>query len=106
MLLALCDVLNMIFDTFGINSWFISMIGGVSLLPLLFLYLTSYVFRFCKYHRMFLHYVLVATVISYIDYYIGLPFDNVSMFIIYMIIVGIFLFLVLYYYRKEKCCKA
>lgn len=26
-------------------------------MPLLFLYLTSYLFHFCAYHRMFLHYI-------------------------------------------------
>ena len=44
MLLTLCAIMNMIFDFFNIDSGILSLIGGVSLLPLLFLYLVSYVF--------------------------------------------------------------
>ena len=105
MLLALCAVLNMLFDSFGIDSEVLSMIGGISFLPLLFLYIASFAFEFCVYHRMFLHYVFVNNVIACFDYYIGLPVGNRMLFMINLSIVGIFLFLVLYFYRREKCCK-
>lgn len=105
MLLAILAIINMLFDFFGIDSSIISMIGGVSILPLIFLYLASIVFQFCAYHRMFLHYVLANNVLTYIDYYVGIPISNRSLFMVHVILVGIFLFLVLYFYRKEKCCK-
>ena len=105
MLLAFCAVLNMFFDFFNIDSGFLSIIGGISILPLLFLYLASYAFQFCTYHRMFLHYVLVNNILTCIDYYIGLPFDNLFLFMLHLFVVGLFLFLILYFYRREKCCK-
>ncbi len=105
MLLAFCDVLNTFFSFYGIRCDVLSMFGGVSLLPLIFLYLVSYVFRFCIYHRMFLHYVLVTNIITTIDFYIGIPVSNEMMFGIFLFITGVFLFLVLYFYRREKCCR-
>ena len=105
MLLALSAMIGMILDFFGKDSSIFSFIGGVSLLPLLFLYLASYVFRFCEYHRMFLHYVVANNALTYTDYYIGLPIDNATLFMLHVFLIGIFLFLVLYFYRREKCYK-
>ena len=105
MLLALCDVLNMVTDYFGIELSIFSILGGVSVLPLLFFYLVSFVFRYCVYHRMFLHYILVNNLLVYYDYYIGIHVEDRTMFLIHMIVAGLFLFLVLYFYRKEKCCR-
>ena len=105
MLLALCAALNMFFDFFGIDSRLLSYIGGISFLPLLLLYLISIVFRYCRYHRMFLHYILVTNILAYLDYSVGLPIADKSLFMLHLIVLCIFLFLVLYYYRKEKCCK-
>ena len=105
MLLATLAILNMLFDVAGIDSSFLSMLGGVSILPLIFIYLASFVFRFCVYHRMFLHYVVANNVFTYIDYYFGLPLSNAVLLMLHLILIGIFLFLILYFYRKEKCCK-
>jgi len=71
-------------------------------LMLSFLYIASYAFRFCKYHRMFLHYVAVSTILCSIDYEWGLPIEDWEYLILHFIIAGIFLFLVLYYHEKEK----
>jgi len=105
MLLALCAMLNMFFDCFGIDSRILSMLGGVSFFPLLFLYLVSYVFEFCVYHRMFLHYILANNILIYADYFFGLPISNKSLFMIHILLIGVFLFLILHFYRREKCCK-
>lgn len=98
MLLALCDILNTLFYIFDINFEFLSYIGGVSFLTLAFLYLSSYVFKFCEYHRMFLHYITFNDIISIVDYYYELSLP----YIIYIITIGILLFGVLYLHLKEK----
>ena len=105
MLLTLCAVLNMAFDFFGFDSGFLSLIGGISLLPLLFLYLASYVFCFCAYHRIFLHYLLASNILVWFDYYIGIPVTDKVLLMLHVLLVGVFMFLVLYLYRREKCCK-
>lgn len=106
MLLAFCDLVHTALNLFGIDAPILSFIGGISFLTLLFLYLVSYVFRFCVYHRMFLHYVLVNNILSTIEYTIGIPVNFNGIVAIFMINTGIFAFLILYFYRKEKlCCK-
>lgn len=102
MILALNSLSNSILSYFDIDITIFSYIGGVSLLPLLFFYLSSYVFRFCEYHRIFLHYILVTDCINVYDYHIGFPLNALEYLCLHMIIAGISLFLILYLYLKRK----
>ena len=102
MLLAAIALLNTILSYYDIDVVLLSYLGGVSLLPLIFLYLSSYAFRFCSYHRMFLHYVSITWVMNIYDYYIGIPVSDKELFMISMIIAGIFIFLVLYSCMKSR----
>ena len=102
MILAAVSLLNILLSYFDIDVPLLSYIGGISLLPLIFLYLSSVVFRFCIYHRLFLHYVSLNWILNIIDYYIGIPVSNKNMFLIYIIITGVFLFLILYFHQKCK----
>lgn len=100
MAISLCYLLNTITAYLGYDIQVFSFIGGVSLLPWLFLYISAWVFRFCVYHRMFLYYILADDIINYTDYF----FDITSVyesFIIHMSIAGVFLFIILYLYRKK-----
>lgn len=105
MLLAFLAILSTVLGFLGVDCSILSVLGGVSLLPLLFLYLASYVFGFCVYHRMFLHYVLCNNVITSMDYYMGIPLDTFNLFVVHVILIGLFMFLVLYFYRRERCCR-
>ena len=78
MLLALCCLCNSILSYFNLDVCVLSYIGGISVIPLVFLYLASYMFRFCEYHRMFLHYIVITWIIHIIDYYIGIPIDDLE----------------------------
>lgn len=103
MVLSGIALLNTVLSYLYIDVPLLSYLGGVSVLTIAFLYISSYVFRFCAYHRMFIHYITVNWVLNIIDYYIGIPIDNKELFMMYMIITGIFLFIVLY--LKLKVCK-
>jgi len=105
MLLAITTIFGTLCSFFGINPSIFSFVGSVSLFPLLFLYLASYAFRFCIYHRMFLHYIVANNILVYTDYFFGIPVDDIALFMMHVILVGAFLFLVLFFYRREKCCK-
>lgn len=106
MLLAVTTLLNQTLSFFNIDWEILGFLGGVSLLPMVFLYLASYCFKFCSYHRMFLHYVVVCDVITLYDYYVGIPISAVSLFLMNLIIAGITLFVVLYLHQKHvKCIK-
>lgn len=101
MLLALIAFLNTVLSYFDIDLVIWSYIGSVSLLPLIFLYMSSYVFKFCEYHRMFLHYVVVTNVLNVYDYYVGIPISDRELLVLHMIVAGISLFVILYLYVKD-----
>ena len=77
-ILAFTALLNSILSYFNIDLYILSYIGGISIFTMIFLYLSSYVFKFCEYHRMFLHYVVVTWIINTIDYYIGIPINDLE----------------------------
>ena len=105
MLLAGCYLLDTILSYFYIDTPLFSILGGVSVFPLIFLYTSSYVFKFCEYHRMFLHYIVVNDILSWIDYSYKLPIDNFEYLILHIIIAGIFLFIILYLKMKYGILK-
>lgn len=103
MVLAGIYLSNTILSYFlNIDLIILSYIGGISLLPLIFLYLSSYVFRFCIYHRVFLHYITINELILILDTHIGLPISDLEYFCLQMSIFGISLFLFLYLYVKSN----
>jgi hypothetical protein len=102
-IIALVYLLNNILSYIGIDLPILSLFAGTSILTILFLYISSFVFKFCIYHRLFLYYVLVSDLINYCDRYFGIPITNRSLFALNLIIAGIFLFLILY--TKFKVCK-
>lgn len=103
MILAGIYLSNTILSYFlDIDLIILSYIGGISLLPLIFLYLSSYVFRFCIYHRVFLHYISINEIILILDTHIGLPVSDLEYFCLQMSIFGISLFLFLYLYVKSN----
>lgn len=102
-LIALCYFLNTVLSYFGIDFIFLSLIGGLSLLPIVFILISSFVFKFCIYHRFPIYYVIVSDIINYYDLYIGIPLSNRSLFVINMIIAGLFIILIVL--SKAKICK-
>ena len=80
----------------------ISPICGMSLLPIIFFYVTSITFGFCKWHRMFIHYIVVNEALSWYDYYVGIPLNATNLLMLNLIIAGIFLFLIIYF--KFRVC--
>lgn len=101
MLLAAIYLINTVLSYYDIVLPALSYIGGLSFIPLLFMYISSYVFRFCSYHRMFLHYIVINDLINLIDYYYTLPISDWELFILHMSIAGISLFIILYLYVKS-----
>ena len=102
MLLAFITLLNSILSYFNIDLVILSYIGGVSLITILFIYIVSYIFKFCEYHRIFLHYIVVTCIINIIDLYIGIPINDLEYLCLQMIVAGISLFIILYCYLKNN----
>lgn len=100
-LIALCYVLNTVMAVFGIYIELLSNIAGMSLLTWIFLYIATYVFKFCIYHKMFLWYILVDDILNIVDYYYELPIETGNLLMLHNSIIGIFLFIILYIYVKN-----
>ena len=100
MLLAAIYLVNTVLSYYDIIIPALSHIGGLSFIPLVFMYVSSYVFRFCNYHRMFLHYIVVNDLINLVDYYYTLPISDWELLVLHMSVAGIALFIILYLYVK------
>lgn len=94
-------LLNTVLSYFYIDLEIFTHLCGVSFFSITFFYLASILFRFCLYHRMFIHYVTINWLLNLYDYYIGIPVSNRGLFAIYMMITGITLFIILYLKFKK-----
>ena len=102
-IISVLEVVNTILSYLNIEVELISAVAGMSLLPWLFLYISSFVFKFCIYHRLFLYYILVNELLSWYDYKIGVPLSAKGYLVLHLIIAGIFIILITYF--KFKLCK-
>lgn len=85
-LIAIVHLINSILSFIGSNDIPLNYIGGISLLPIIYLYAASYTFGLCNYYRMFLHYSVVIDVINTYDYYIGIPLNDKNYMILFVCI--------------------
>ena len=90
MVLAGCFLANTILSYFGIETEVLSYVAGIGILPLLFIYLSSFVFKFC-------------VIICFIDDKYEIPISCRSYLVLHLIVAAIFLFIILY--LKFKLCK-
>lgn len=99
-IIAAIVLLNAILARFDLYIDELNYIAGTSFLTLIPMYISSIVYKFCKYHRMFIHYILTHKIVATIDMYIGIPLDDGMLLLLYLIIAGIFAFLALYLHQK------
>lgn len=82
---------------------------GTVIAPLVFVYLTSYVFRFCSFHRLFIHYYAFVELLNVTDYYVRIPISDAAITFIHDSVTIVFLILAvvmyIYKYKKDKCLK-
>lgn len=100
-LFAFLALLNTILSYFDIDLVILTYLGGVSVGTLILLYHLSYIFHFCLYHRLFIHYITLTFILNIIDYHWGIPVSDKGLFMIYMVIAGLFLFVILYLHMRE-----
>lgn len=96
MIIAAIYFLNSTISFFYGNDIPLNYLGGVSLLPVLYLYLASYTFKLCEYYRMYLHYIVVINIINIYDYYIGIPIDDISMYLLCVLLTTLTMFIIIY----------
>ena len=104
-ILAIICFINTTLSYFYIDITFLSYLGGISIFPLMFLYVSSYVFRFCVYHRLPLYYITINLILNLIDEYIGIPLSDRYLYAVYIIITFIFLMLLVYEHCRKRNIK-
>ena len=100
--IGFCYLLNSILSYFNIDVIILSFIGGLSILPTIFILVSSFVFKFCIYYRLPVYYAILCDIINYYDLYIGIPLSNRMLFVTNMISAGICIFLMIFF--KIKLC--
>lgn len=101
-LMSLIYFINILLNLVGVNLNILSYISGISFIPLFFIYISSYVFQFCEYHRLPLHYILLTNLLSIIGYEFEITINIWSYIVIHSILFGLTVFMVLYLYLKDK----
>lgn len=94
---------------FGIVLQIVSHYLGLVLAPIAFMYISSYVFKFCNYHRMFIHYIAVIELMDVTNWYFKVPISNQLWNGIQDIITIAFIIITIFMYirkrRQLKLCK-
>ena len=101
MMLAGLAFSNTVCSYYEIDTEWMHYVGGTSILTLTFLYMASYVFKFCEYHRMFLHYIVACNIISAIDVYYTLPVGDIEYLMIHSFLMFITMIIVLILFLKK-----
>ena len=99
-IIAAIVLLNVILARFDVYVDEPNYIAGTGFLTLIPMYISGTVYKFCKYHGMFIHYILTYKIVATIDMYIGIPLEDDMLLLLYLIIAGIFAFLALYLHQK------
>ena len=86
----------------GIDPLIIGHLTSISVFPCLYMYLTSHIFRYCYVHRLPLYYIAVNESLVNLDYYVGIPVDNVKLLLIHLTIMMGLIYGYSYYYVKHK----
>ena len=100
MLMAGLYLTNTILSSFGVDYSIFSYLTGIGVIPWVFILMSSYQFRFCEYHRIFLWYILGNNIICWTDWEFGLPISNWWLFTVHIAFAGMCLFLVLYFHQR------
>ena len=77
----------------------------LSLFSWLFLYLTSFIFKYCYVHRLPLYYIALNEILTVYDYYFTLPFSDSKLLVVHLLLISILIFGYSYYYIKFKLRK-
>ena len=95
--LSFTDTLLSYFDYEGATISYI-----IALLIWLFLYLSSFCFQFCRWHRMFLYYILVEGIINWYDYTYGILLGLRPMVAFQLGLGIVFISIGLYFHQHDK----
>lgn len=98
-LLLLLNATNCIISYFGYELKLVA--HAFVFLLISFIYIASYVLKFCEYHRIGLHYTVIIYLINCYDYYIGIPISDFKIMMFYSILTFIAIIIAIYLKLKR-----
>ena len=101
-IIAAIYILDLVLQFFDIDFVILSYIATVTVIPWLFMYLSSWVFKFCIVHRLPLYYIVVEDLMVVLDNYLHFPLSALVIYEIHFVLIGIFIFALLYYHQKQR----
>lgn len=90
---------------YGIEPLFMQYLVSQSLISIILLYLLSAVFKFCLYHRIFIHYISTNFILSYFDNSYGIPISDKQYLYLQMCLLFMALLIALFSYIKKNNIK-
>ena len=100
--ISLLYMVNTLLSFIGIDLIAFSMLGGLSVLPIIYLISVSFTFGYCIYHRLPIYYVVVNDIINWIDIGIGIPIADMYYVIISLLLIFVTIIVSTILYLKEK----
>jgi predicted lysophospholipase L1 biosynthesis ABC-type transport system permease subunit len=100
--ISLLYMVNTILYLFGIDLVIFSILGGMSILPMIYFISVSFTFGYCLYHRLPLYYVILNDSINWLEYTIGIPITNTMFISISLILMLLTIIISTILYLKEK----
>ena len=99
---ALIYMIYTLLSFVGIDAVMLGRLTHISVIPWLFMYMTSHIFRYCYVHRLPLYYIAANELLVDTDYYIGIPVDDIKLLLIHLTIIILLIFGYSYYHIKCK----
>ena len=100
--ISLLYMVNTLLYLFGIDLTIFSILGGMSILPMIYFISVSFTFKYCLYHRLPLYYVILNDSINWLEYTIGIPINNTMFISISLILMLLTIIISTILYLKEK----
>lgn len=103
-ILSILYTINSILYICGIGSFIINSISGASIISLLFILISSFLFEFCVYHRIFIYYLLLINILNIIDWIFIIPISAkyFILTIIFLFIITCFIAVYIHFKNNEK----
>lgn len=100
--ISLLYMVNTLLSLFGIDLIIFSMLGGLSLLPIIYFISVSFTFKYCLYHRLPIYYIILNDSINWLDYHMGIPIQDMYFIAGSIVLMFIFIVVTTILYLKEK----
>lgn len=91
------------FSDIYIISYLLDFIIGNSITTTFLLYVCSYVFGFCKWHRFIITANIINLLIANLDAYYRIPISDIQLLIVYHFVAALFICISTYIHIKNNC---